>query len=183
MRYAAFDSRRGLGRRSGADDPAAAAVLHADRAVRHPRHRLAAFSDGHESSSVVRQTAVINIMALGMTVIIISGGIDLSVGSILAMAGLLGTMAMEKYGIALGHRRRAGRRNAVRPGERVHDHGAADQPVHRDAGHAGDLSRPGADHFERPAGAQDSRVLFVSGGGHAAGRAVRAVDSARRGGR
>ena len=46
-------------------------------------------------SSVVRQTAVINIMALGMTVIIISGGIDLSVGSILGLAGLLGAMAME----------------------------------------------------------------------------------------
>jgi ribose transport system permease protein len=47
-------------------------------------------------SSVVRQTAVINIMALGMTLIIVSGGIDLSVGAILAMGGLLGTMAMEK---------------------------------------------------------------------------------------
>jgi ribose transport system permease protein len=58
-------------------------------------------------SSVVRQTAVINIMALGMTMIIIAGGIDLSVGSILAMGGLLGTMAMEKgmpipAGIAIG---------------------------------------------------------------------------------
>src|SRR5436853_979616 len=47
-------------------------------------------------SSVVRQTAVINIMALGMTLIIITGGIDLSVGAILAMSGLLGCMAMEK---------------------------------------------------------------------------------------
>ncbi|MFN0170509.1 MAG: ABC transporter permease [Bryobacteraceae bacterium] len=47
-------------------------------------------------SSVVRQTAVINIMALGMTMIIIAGGIDLSVGSILAIGGLMGTMAMEK---------------------------------------------------------------------------------------
>ena len=47
-------------------------------------------------SSVARQTAVINIMALGMTMIIITGGIDLSVGAILAMGGLLGTMAMEK---------------------------------------------------------------------------------------
>lgn len=46
-------------------------------------------------ASVVRQTAVINIMALGMTMIIVAGGIDLSVGSILAMAGLFGTMAME----------------------------------------------------------------------------------------
>ena len=46
-------------------------------------------------SSVVRQTAVINIMALGMTLVIISGGIDLSVGAILAMGGLFGTMAMK----------------------------------------------------------------------------------------
>ena len=58
-------------------------------------------------SSLVRQTAVINIMALGMTIIIISGGIDLSVGAILAMGGILGTMAMEKgmpiaAGIAIG---------------------------------------------------------------------------------
>lgn len=45
-------------------------------------------------SSVVRQTAVINIMSLGMTMIIIAGGIDLSVGAILAMSGVLGTMAM-----------------------------------------------------------------------------------------
>lgn len=58
-------------------------------------------------SSVVRQTAVINTMALGMTLIIIAGGIDLSVGAILAMSGLLGTMAMEAgapipAGIAIG---------------------------------------------------------------------------------
>ncbi len=54
-------------------------------------------------SSVVRQTAVINIMALGMTLIIISGGIDLSVGSILALSGLLGTTIMEnKLGIPAG---------------------------------------------------------------------------------
>ena len=54
-------------------------------------------------SSVVRQTAVINIMALGMTLIIVSGGIDLSVGAILAMGGLLGTMTMEKgYPIVAG---------------------------------------------------------------------------------
>ena len=54
------------------------------------------FLTGTNLSSVVRQTAVINIMALGMTLIIIAGGIDLSVGSILAFGGLLGTMAMEK---------------------------------------------------------------------------------------
>ncbi len=46
-------------------------------------------------SSVARQTAVINIMALGMTLVIISGGIDLSVGSTLAVAGLFGAMAVQ----------------------------------------------------------------------------------------
>lgn len=46
-------------------------------------------------SSVARQTAVINIMALGMTPVIITGGIDISVGSILALAGLFGTMAIK----------------------------------------------------------------------------------------
>ncbi|MDA1314553.1 MAG: ABC transporter permease [Acidobacteria bacterium] len=45
-------------------------------------------------SSVVRQTATINIMALGMTLVIVSGGIDLSVGAILAFAGTIGTMAI-----------------------------------------------------------------------------------------
>jgi ribose transport system permease protein len=61
------------------------------------------FLSGTNLSSVVRQTAVINLMALGMTLVIISGGIDLSVGAILALGGLLGTMAMEKgWPIALG---------------------------------------------------------------------------------
>jgi ribose transport system permease protein len=46
-------------------------------------------------ASVARQTAVINIIALGMTLVIITAGIDLSVGSILAIAGLFGTTAMK----------------------------------------------------------------------------------------
>ena len=37
-------------------------------------------------SSVIRQTAVLNVMALGMTLIIVAGGIDLSVGAMLALA-------------------------------------------------------------------------------------------------
>ncbi len=46
-------------------------------------------------SNVARQTAVINIMALGMTLIIISGGIDLSVGSVMGFAGILGTLLLQ----------------------------------------------------------------------------------------
>ncbi|MGA2593392.1 MAG: ABC transporter permease [Bryobacteraceae bacterium] len=53
------------------------------------------FLTGTNLESVVRQTAVINIMSLGMTIIIIAGGIDLSVGAILAMSGVLGAMAMQ----------------------------------------------------------------------------------------
>jgi len=46
-------------------------------------------------SSVCRQTAVITIIALGMTIIMISGGIDLSVGSVMAFAGICGTLLLE----------------------------------------------------------------------------------------
>jgi ribose transport system permease protein len=73
-------------------------VLFAFLAIRSPY-----FLTSTNLSSLVRQTAVINLMALGMTMIIIAGGIDLSVGAILAMGGLLGTMAMEKgLSITLG---------------------------------------------------------------------------------
>lgn len=61
------------------------------------------FLTANNLTSVARQTAVFNTMALGMTIVIISGGIDLSVGSILGLSGLVGTMALEAgYPIALG---------------------------------------------------------------------------------
>jgi ribose transport system permease protein len=44
--------------------------------------------------SVARQTAVITIMAMGMTMVMVSGGIDLSVGSIMALAGVVGAFAL-----------------------------------------------------------------------------------------
>src|SRR5881296_2009702 len=43
-------------------------------------------------SSVIRQTTVITIMAIGMTVVIASGGIDLSVGSMVGLTGVCGAM-------------------------------------------------------------------------------------------
>jgi len=53
------------------------------------------FLTANNLASVARQTAVFNTMALGMTIVIITGGIDLSVGSILGLAGLGGAMALE----------------------------------------------------------------------------------------
>lgn len=46
-------------------------------------------------ASVVRQTAVITIMAIGMTMVMVSGGIDLSVGSMMALCGVTGAFAMK----------------------------------------------------------------------------------------
>ena len=39
---------------------------------------------------------MINIIAIGMTLVIISGGVDLSVGAVLALCGICGTLLMEK---------------------------------------------------------------------------------------
>jgi ribose transport system permease protein len=56
------------------------------------------FLTARNLASIVRQTAVINLISLGMTLVIVTGGIDLSVGSILALAGFLGTSLLEKGG-------------------------------------------------------------------------------------
>jgi len=45
-------------------------------------------------SNIIRQHAQIIIMAIGMTFVIISRGIDLSVGSMMALAGVCGTLLM-----------------------------------------------------------------------------------------
>ncbi len=61
------------------------------------------FLTANNLASVARQTAVFNTMALGMTIVIITGGIDLSVGSILGLAGLGGAMALEAgYPVVIG---------------------------------------------------------------------------------
>ncbi len=58
-------------------------------AVLEPR-----FLSGANLAGVARQTAVITIMAMGMTVVMVSGGIDLSVGSGMALAMVAGAFAM-----------------------------------------------------------------------------------------
>ena len=46
--------------------------------------------------NVLRRSSVNIIIAVGMTAVIISGGIDLSVGSMMALAGMVGAWAMQK---------------------------------------------------------------------------------------
>jgi ribose transport system permease protein len=45
-------------------------------------------------ANLARQTSIVGIIAVGMTFVIISGGIDLSVGSVLALGGIIGSMIM-----------------------------------------------------------------------------------------
>lgn len=48
--------------------------------------------------NIGRQTAIVTIVAVGMTFVIINGEIDLSVGSALALAGMLAALAMQELG-------------------------------------------------------------------------------------
>ena len=43
------------------------------------------FTSGRNLETIARQTAIVGTAALGMTLVIIAGGIDLSVGSIIAL--------------------------------------------------------------------------------------------------
>jgi len=45
-------------------------------------------------TNLLRQTAIIGVMAVGMTFVIISGGIDLSVGSVLAFSSIMASQLM-----------------------------------------------------------------------------------------
>jgi ribose transport system permease protein len=65
------------------------------------------FLTAENLSDVARRVCIINIIAVGMTFVILTGGIDLSVGSIVAVAGVAGTWGLTlglpvPAGIALG---------------------------------------------------------------------------------
>lgn len=62
-----------------------------------------AFSTKSNILSVLSQMSVVAILAIGQTLVIISGGIDLSVGMVVGLSGMLGGMYMSKTGnLALG---------------------------------------------------------------------------------
>ena len=54
-----------------------------------------AFSSVNNGLTVLLQTSVIGLLAIGMTMVIITGGIDLSVGSVLALAGVITGLLMK----------------------------------------------------------------------------------------
>jgi ribose transport system permease protein len=51
--------------------------------------------------NIAQQTTTVAIIAVGMTVVMISGGIDLSVGSVAALAGAIGAGLMSRQGLPM----------------------------------------------------------------------------------
>ena len=49
-------------------------------------------------ANIGRQTTLVSIMAVGMSLVIISGEFDLSVGSVMALAGVVAAIAMQRFG-------------------------------------------------------------------------------------
>jgi ribose transport system permease protein len=56
------------------------------------------FLNAQNLAQVAKDTSFIAIMAVGMTFVIISGGIDLSVGAIYALASVLGAIVLQRFG-------------------------------------------------------------------------------------
>ena len=117
-------------------------------------------------SNVLRQNAFIAILAAGMTFVILTGGIDLSVGSVVGLSGVVcagllsgGAGVFPAIAAGLGHRR--GRRYR----ERCRRHDAPHSSLCRDVGHDARGARSGVQvlgctHHHRPS----PHVRHLSGG-------------------
>ena len=53
-------------------------------------------------TNILVQSSIMAVIAIGMTLVIIGGGFDLSVGSTVALAGCIAAMVMVKFGLAAG---------------------------------------------------------------------------------
>jgi ribose transport system permease protein len=60
------------------------------------------FLSGININNVLMQGAVLTVITIGMTYVIIAGGFDLSVGSVVALSGCTAAMVMVEAGIATG---------------------------------------------------------------------------------
>jgi len=57
------------------------------------------FRSSENLQNVMQRTAVVGILSLGQLVVILTAGIDLSVGSVAALGGVAGCMAMVNFGL------------------------------------------------------------------------------------
>ena len=98
-----------------------------------------AFASIENFYNITRNFAFIGIMALGMTTVVVTGGIDLSVGSVMGLAAIVaGLVLQDARAVVAGDGRRACHRLRRRRGERRADRLAGPAAVRGDARHAVD---------------------------------------------
>lgn len=71
-------------------------IIYIASSIMNPR-----FLDINNQLNILMQVSIIGIVALGMTVVMLSGGIDLSVGSVLALVGVITVLALNASGSIL----------------------------------------------------------------------------------
>lgn len=59
------------------------------------------FLDQRNLFNIARQVTMLSIVAFGMTVVLLTGGIDLSVGSVMAVTGVMVAALMKRYELAI----------------------------------------------------------------------------------
>ena len=95
-------------------------------------------------TAILFSTVVIGLLALGTTFVIITGGIDLSIGTGMTLCAVISGVLITKSGLPVAGRRH--RRRALRRADRAHQRLQRLDPrypaLHRDAGD--DAGRPGA---------------------------------------
>ena len=102
--------------------------------------------------NVSRQTAIVGLLGIGMTFVILTAGIDLSVGSIVGFSAIAFASAMENgapWPLAMLDRPR--RRGAGRGDQRPRHHQGTAAAVHHDPRHARDRPRRDDDVRRRQA--------------------------------
>ncbi|HYF35327.1 MAG TPA: ABC transporter permease, partial [Prosthecobacter sp.] len=72
--------------------------LGAPKLIKPESYRWPTFLKLENLMNIANQIAIIAILAIGMTMVIITGGIDLSVGSLLALAAVVATWLIREYG-------------------------------------------------------------------------------------
>ena len=72
--------------------------LEREKLVTPPSYRWPTFLTWSNLSGVANQTAIYAIIAVGMTMVIITAGIDLSVGSLVALASVTGALLIRDFG-------------------------------------------------------------------------------------
>ena len=93
--------------------------------------------------NIARQASFNAILGIGMTFVILTGGVDLSVGSMVAVSSVVGGLLIFDHGWSMWPAVLAMilAGGALRAGQRADHHARPDPALHRHPGHDADLSR------------------------------------------